>query len=247
MKKLVLAASIAAISSGTVQADAIGVYFGGQVWDSQATGLVGEKNALIDFNLVDKKQGSYFVAFEHPLPFIPNVMLSSTTLSTDGSATLTEELTFAGETFALNTAVDTGFDVSYLDYTIYYELFDNGLFSFDFGLTARDFDGDITVATSAVSAKLSTGEIIPMLYASTNIGLPFTGWNVYAQGNFLSIDDHTLHDYQAGISYEVVDNLLVDFNITLGYRSVKLELEDIDNLYTDIEFDGVFAGAVVHF
>lgn len=247
MKKLILAASITAMSSAAVQADAIGVYFGGQVWDSQATGLVGEKGALIDFNLADKKQGSYFIAFEHPLPFIPNAMVSSTTLNTQGNTTLTEEFTFAGKTFATNTAVDTGFDISYLDYTIYYELFDNGLFSFDFGLTGRDFEGDVSVSTSAVTGKLSTDEIIPMLYASANVGLPFTGWNVFAQGNFLSIDDHTLHDYQAGLSYEVVDNLLVDFNVTLGYRSVKLELEDIDNLYTNIEFDGVFLGAVVHF
>ena len=167
MKKLVLAASLAAFFTGTVQADTIGLYLGGQVWDSQATGIVGEKNALIDFNLADKKQGSYFVAFEHPLPLIPNVMLSSTTLSTTGNTTLIEELTFAGKTFALNTAVDTGFDVSYLDYTIYYELFDNGLFSFDFGLTARDFDGDVTVATAdnSISGKLSTDEFVPMLYA----------------------------------------------------------------------------------
>jgi len=41
--------------------------------------------------------------------------------------------------------------------------------------------------------------------------------------------------------------MVVDVNLTAGYKSVKLELDDLDDLYTDIEFDGVFAGVVVHF
>ena len=32
-----------------------------------------------------------------------------------------------------------------------------------------------------------------------------------------------------------------------GYRAVKLELNDIDDLYSDLTFNGVFAGAIVHF
>jgi len=249
MKKLILAASLTALFTTTAQADAIGLYLGGQIWDRQAEGLLGEQGNQIDFNLKDKQQGSFYIAVEHPIPLIPNAMISSTSLATDGITTLSEELTFAGESFTINTEVDTEFDVSYVDYTLYYELFDNGLFSFDFGLTARDFDGEVSVSSAdgSISGKLTTNEIIPMAYASAMVGLPFTGWNVFAKGNLLSIQDHTLHDYQAGISYEVIDNLVVDLNLTVGYRSVKLQLEDIDDLYTDIEFDGVFAGAVVHF
>jgi hypothetical protein len=63
----------------------------------------------------------------------------------------------------------------------------------------------------------------------------------------LSIDSHTLYDYQVGISYELIDNLAIDVNLTADYRAVKLQLEDIDDLYTDIEFKGVLAGVVVHF
>ena len=129
------------------------------------------------------------------------------------------------------------------------------MFSFDIGLTGRDFEGDIAVSstistsgnTSTVKGTLKTDEIIPMLYASTTVGLPFTGFSVFAEGNFLSFKDHTLHDYQAGISYELIDNLAVDVSLTLGYRATSLKLEDIDNLYTDLEFKGVFAGAVIHF
>jgi len=174
--------------------------------------------------------------------------------------TLTNDIDFGDETFLAGADVDAQFDVSYVDYTLYYEIFDNGLFSFDIGLTGRDFDGDVNVSTqvntalpgdtpvySTVEGSISTDEIIPMLYASTSVGLPFTGLSVFAEGNFLSIDDHTLYDYQAGLSYAVMDNIAIDFNLTLGYRAVQLKLEDLNDLYSDMEFKGFFAGAVIHF
>ncbi|MDT0604940.1 TIGR04219 family outer membrane beta-barrel protein [Thalassotalea castellviae] len=261
MKKALLTASVLTLLSSTTQADTLaGLYIGGQVWDNQATGIFGESNNQVNFNLSDEQQGSYFIAVEHPIPFIPNAKIAKTSLETQGVTTLDREITFDNNTFAEGTVADAGFNVSYVDYTLYYELFDNGLFSFDIGLTGRDFNGDVTVSATAntaaegetpdystVTGRLSTDEIVPMLYASTIVGLPFTGLNVFAEGNFLSIDDHTLYDYQAGLSYELVDNLAVDVNITLGYRSVKLALEDLSNLYSDLEFKGAFVGAVVHF
>jgi len=130
-------------------------------------------------------------------------------------------------------------------------LFDNDLLTFDFGLTARDLDSQIIVvgdiAGTKTSSDLSVSGIIPLLYVSTVIGLPYTGFNVFAEANFLSYDDNSVYDYQIGVSYELLDNLAVDLDLTLGYRAVKLELNDIDDLYSDLTFDGVFAGAVVHF
>jgi outer membrane protein len=260
MKKLFLAASVAALCSTNVNADVIGLYAGAQVWDNEAAGAFGENGDLATFNFSDEQQASYYVAVEHPLPFIPNAKVSQTTLDTSGGATLTSDFDFGDQVFPVNSIVDTTVDLSYTDYTLYYELFDNGLFTFDFGITARDVDADIQVmsqvtstddegnsVTSALSGDLSVSEFIPMLYASTIIGLPFTGFNLFAEGNFLSIDDNILYDYQAGISYELVDNIAVDVNLTAGYRSMLLELEDVSDLYTDIEFKGVFAGVVVHF
>ena len=214
-------------------------------------GTFGESSNQTAFNLDDKQQGSYFIAVEHPLPLIPNAKISSTTLDTEGQTTLTSTFNFGGQSFAANAVTDTTIDLSYIDYTLYYELFDNDLLTFDFGITARDVDADIkvntTVNNATVTGKNSASAYIPMLYTSAIVGLPFTGFNVFAEGNFLSFDDHTLYDYQAGISYELVDNIAIDANITFGYRALKLELEDLDDLYTNIDFKGVFVGAVLHF
>ena len=255
MKKIALAAALATILSTNVQADALGIYLGGQIWDNQASGTFGDGSSLVDFNLVDEKQNSFFIAFEHPLPLIPNARIASTSLETNGMTTLDTNFDFDDETFLSGADVNADFDVSYVDYTLYYELFDNDLLSFDFGITARDFDGDVTVSTQVTTSSgtvsqsdtIAVTDVVPMLYVATNVGLPLTGLNLYAQGNFLSFDDHTLYDYEVGVSYELVDNMLIDVNVNAGYRAVKLELEDLNDLYTNIEFDGVFVGTTIHF
>lgn len=253
MKKTIIAAGIASLLTASVQADTLlGLYIGGHMWANQAEGSFGEgasNQATFDFK--DKNQGSFFVALEHPIPFIPNFKIASTTLDTAGSATITGDFTFDGNTYSSSSALETTFDASFVDYTFYYELLDNDLLTFDIGLTARDLESQINVtgdiSGTPTSSDLSVSGIVPLVYVNTIIGLPFTGFNIFAEANFLSFDDNTLYDYQVGVSYEVLDNLAVDLDVTFGYRSLKLELDDIDDLYSDLTFDGVFVGATVHF
>ncbi len=251
MKKTVLAASLALLTSVPAQADTLlGLYIGGQMWANNAKGSFGEGE--IDqsvFNFEDEYQGSFYVAFEHPIPLIPNAKIASTTLDTVGGTTLTSSFTFNGQTYTANTDLDTTLEASYIDYTLYYELFDNDLLTFDFGITGRDLDSYIHVVEPAtkIDSDLSASGIIPMVYLSTIVGLPFTGFNFFAEGNFISYDDQTVYDVQAGVSYELLDNLAVDLDLTLGYRTVKLELNDLDDFYSDLTFDGVFVGAILHF
>lgn len=253
MKKTIIAAGIASLFTASVQADTLlGLYIGGHIWANQADGTFGEgenNQAAFDFN--DENQGSFFVALEHPIPLIPNIKIASTTLDTVGGATISGSFTFGGDTYSASSELDTTFDASFVDYTFYYELFDNDLLTFDFGLTARDLDSQIKVvgdiSGTQTHSDLSVSGIVPLLYVNTIVGLPFTGFNVFAEANFLSYDDNTIYDYQIGVSYELLDNLAVDLDLTLGYRAVKLELNDIDDLYSDLTFDGVFAGAIIHF
>ncbi|NQY64085.1 MAG: TIGR04219 family outer membrane beta-barrel protein [Alteromonadaceae bacterium] len=250
MRKAVIAASLLAVMSMSSKADVVGVYIGGQVWDNDAQGVFGEKSTNQQvFNFDGQQQASAFIAVEHPLPLIPNFKISKTKLDTDGATTLNMDYVFGDTAFGNGIDVNTDFNVSYVDYTLYYELFDNDLLTFDFGITFRELEADINVKAveGSLTGDLKTSATIPLLYVSTVVGLPFTGFNIFAQGNLLSIDDNTLYDYQTGISYELVDNLAVDLNITLGYRSVKLELDDIDDFYADLDFKGVFVGAVLHF
>ncbi|MDX2368778.1 MAG: TIGR04219 family outer membrane beta-barrel protein [Colwellia sp.] len=258
MKKTIIAAGIATLLTASVQADTLlGLYLGAHIWDVEATGSIGEKNGTSgdvisqEFNFDDQQQGSFYIALEHPIPLIPNIKISSTVLDTDGQTNITEaDFSFGNISYPVNTAVDTVFDVDYVDYTFYYEIIDNDLLTFDVGITARDIDGNISVTDDAGVLSISDEKfsaIVPMLYGSAIIGLPFTGFNVFAQGNYTGYDDSSIYDFQAGVSYAVLDNLAVDLNVELGYKVVKMEIEDIDDVYADMEFKGLYLGATVHF
>lgn len=248
MKKAVIAAAVATMLSAPSYADTLlGVYIGGEIWDTEASGSFGDMSAQNNFNFEDEKNNSFYVALEHPIPLVPNLKYSQTDLTTQGGATIDSSFTFSGVTFGSGVAATTDFDLSFADYTLYYEIFDNDLLTVDIGLTGRDFDGSIYVASSSLESTLDVSQIVPMLYASTIVGIPATSFSVFAQGNFLSFDDHTLYDYKVGVTYELLDNVAVDLDINLGYRAMKLELEDLDDLYSNIEFKGVYAGAELHF
>ncbi len=251
MKKTLLAVGVSALMCGSAQADTLlGLYIGGQVWANEASGSFSEGNvdqAVFEFN--DENQGSFYVAFEHPIPLIPNIKIASTTLDTVGGTELSSSFTFDDEIFTANSTLETTLDASFVDYTLYYEVLDNDLLTFDFGITARDLDASINVveAQSKLQGDVGASGIIPMAYVNTIIGLPFTGLNIFAEANFISYDDQTVYDAQVGISYAILDNIAVDFEVTLGYRTMKMELNDLDNFYSDLTYDGFFAGAVIHF
>ena len=266
-----LIAIVTTVFTAIVQADTVGLYLGGQFWQSNLSGTLGEQNTQVDFNLENEQQTSFFVAVEHPLPFLPNLRIAQTSLDTTGKATLVQALKFGGDTFPVSNQVSTDVDMSYTDYTLYYEILDNRAISIDLGLTARDFSGDIVLTGSTVlieeceiivpdtclaptvtgsripRGKVNIDDIEPMLHAATMISLPLAGLNFFAQGDVSFTDDHSITDYQVGLSYDLVQNMAVDLNVTLGYRAVNLEFEDLDSLYSDLEFKGAFAGAVLHF
>ncbi|RVU31921.1 hypothetical protein EOE67_19530 [Rheinheimera riviphila] len=253
--------------------DDVGLYLGTQIWQSEPSGIFGEENTLIDFNLNKEQQINYFIDVKHPISFLPNARISITTLDTSGKTTVTQKFDFNDKTFPIGGKVDASFNVRYVDYTFYYELFDQEKFSFELGLTARDLNADVTVTgatkssgdgcndpnpspdspctdagnTAISSSKIKTDEINPMLYVATNISLPLTNLSVFAQADFLLRDDHTFSDYQVGLSYDLMRSKMADFHVNLGYRVVKMEFENLNNLYTDLEFQGAFIGMVAHF
>jgi len=284
MIRRLFSATLAAFLTVNVQAaftftpkenNKVGLYLGGEIWQSEASGVFGEKNTLIDFNLKKEQQINYFIAVVHPFPLLPNVRISSSILETTGKTNLTQEFSFSGETFSIDDDINANFNVNYIDYTFYYELFDNGLFLFDLGLTARDFNGAVTVKGPAVidygdgncndpdpppeitcpspsssttpTGKIKTDDIEPMLYVATSVNLPLKRLSVFAQGDFSLINNHSLYDYKVGLSYGLINSRMLNFNMTLGYRVVKIQFEDLNNLYTNLEFKGVFVGVITHF
>lgn len=284
MIKTAVAATVAALFTFTASAtaqftyaptsrDDVGLYLGGQIWQSEASGSLGEENTLIDFNLNKEQQINYSIGVKHPISSLPQVRISNTQLETSGQTTLTQKFYFNDKTFPIADTVDARYHVSYVDYTLYYALFDSAKFSLELGLTARDFNGDVTVSgttksdhdpcndpnpspddpcidrgnTAISSGTIKTDDMKPMLFVAANIRLPFNHLNVFAQADISLLNDHTLSDYQVGFSYDLIKITRMDLKVNLGYRVVNMEFEDLNRLYTDLEFKGAFVGMIAHF
>lgn len=237
--------------SANIQADTLfGLYAGVDGWQTSADGSFADSRQLQQFSFEDKTQAAYFVALEHPIPLLPNVRLQHNILQATGLTTLNADFSFAGESFSAGTTLGNQLDLSNTDYVLYYEIFDNDLFSLDLGINAKYVKGDIAVMDTAdneMRAVQDVSALIPMLYSSAVIGLPLTGLDLFAQGSYVSYDGSRIYDMQTGIAYALLDNLALNMRLKLGYRAVNLRLDDIDNLYTNIDFKGIFAGIELHF
>ncbi|BDF96562.1 MULTISPECIES: TIGR04219 family outer membrane beta-barrel protein [unclassified Pseudoalteromonas] len=253
MKKYCLAAALSmACLAPAAHADTLlGLYVGVDGWQSDNSGSFADQGNMQDFDFEDETFTSYYAALEHPIPLVPNIKLKYTELELNGSALLDESFVFGGTTFTTNTQANTISDLSHIDYILYYEIFDNDLVSIDLGVNAKQFDGDIIVSgTSNGQATTETVDFsgfVPLVYGRAEVGLPLTGLSVFFEGSLLAIDDSKVQDYQAGIAWALLDNLAIDLDIKAGYRQMTLELDDIDDLYTNIDASGPFAGVQIHF
>src|SRR5690606_28453580 len=84
-----LAALALSTFTGTVVADAIGFRAGAYSWQADYEGEIRAGGELVDLQddlgYSDDTANVYFIALEHPIPVLPNVMLQHTQL--DSSAT----------------------------------------------------------------------------------------------------------------------------------------------------------------
>ena len=257
MKKCIMAvATAAALSASPVMADTLaGLYLGGQGWRTSTSGgfaddgTFSNDSTMADFNFDSQANSSLYIAVEHPVPFLPNVKVNYTTLDSDGTTALQTSFTFDGDLYTTGSDIYTQVEMSTTDLTLYYELFDNDLVSFDLGLTGKYIDGTLFVndADTQTSGELPFSGVIPMAYSRVAIGLPFTGLGAYAEGNYLSVGDHTFSDYQIALTYSFIESLAVDMTIQAGYRNVEVDLDDLDGAYADMSWDGPFAGIEIHF
>lgn len=252
MKKRVLAAVMGSLFLAPVaKADMLlGIYAGAQGWNTSTTGGFSESSTgSATFNFDDETNTSFYVAFEHFVPLVPNVKVNYTSLDSKGNTDLQASFDFDGNTYEENTNLLTETNIDSTDFILYYEIFDNDLVSFDLGVNGKYIDGTLYVedADSGESGETAFKGIIPMAYSRVQVGLPFTGLSAYAEGSYLSFDDHKVSDFQVALTYSFVENLAIDMTLQVGYRDITVDIEDLDDVYADLGYDGVFAGLEIHF
>ncbi len=234
-----------ALPYGGAQADTIfGVYAGGGTQNFDFTGDFEDDSSISDIDLEDDlnlsdESGTYvYIAIEHPVPFLPNVLLTSIEIDQSGSGIVTQR--FDGVTFS--GVVDSTVDLSHADATFYYELLDNWV-NFDLGLTVRKFDGEVKlVSATAGTAQEDIDYTIPLLYGKARFDLPLTGVYVSASGNWIGIGSNKFLDSMVTIGYEST----IGLGLEAGYRNITLSIDE-DDFEADFVLSGIFAAATFHF
>lgn len=231
---LILAISLLSIDA---QADALGLFIGGGIWDHDATGTFGTigdntLNMESDLNYKSENDTYIWAAFDHFVPLVPNIRVEASTIGHEGTAAGLFDFGNGNNlTGTSSLSIDT------TDAILYYRLLDNWI-NFDFGLTVRQLDGEFKLATETISIS----ETIPMLYVAAQFDLPFTGFSVGGDINVISYSDNTYQDIRLRAIYEMG---IIAFEA--GLKTTTIELDNVDNINADLEFKGLMLGAFLHF
>jgi len=232
---------------GTAQAEFIGLNIGANHWTPDLTGSFGGNsvgdttiNLKTDLGLDEPAPSNIVLILEHPVPLLPNVKYQNFDLDSSGSSN-PGGLDFNGTNFP--GAINSTFDLSHDDIVLYYELLDNWV-SLDFGLDLKVFDGQVELADSISTETVTVDDTVPLVYISARFDLPFSGFYIGADiNNNFNTGDGRAEDSSIMLGYESGSGL----GIEGGIKKFSLELDDINNINADLEYDGIYLNGYFHF
>jgi outer membrane protein len=226
-----------------VQADFVGLNIGAYAWNpdiagSMHTGSDSKIELDSDLGFKDESGSGLSVSLEHPMPALPNVRYQTVDLKSSSRSTISSDIRFNGNTYSAAETINSTLDLSHQEIVLYYEMLDNWI-NLDLGIDLKMFDGEAGINDNRVTID----ETIPMLYLSARVDLPFTGFYVGANIQQLSLGDNSAEDTTLLIGYE--SNL--GLGIEGGFKTFNLDLNDANNLDTNLEYDGLFLNGYFHF
>ena len=234
----------------SASADTVGFTIGAALWNQEPSGDVAYSESglatEIDFDdtldLSGESEGMYWLSIEHPVPMFPNLKLQSTQISSDGTETAKQDITFGNTVYTAGTVLDSEVELNQTDVVLYYEVLDNA-FSLDLGLDVKIMDAKFSVASSTDEDEVTVSLFVPMLYGAARFDLPFTGAYLGGSGSILAISGNSYSDYQLNLGYESGIGLGVEG----GYRVQKVKLDDVEDITADFQFSGAYLGVFYHF
>lgn len=213
--------------SSFAQADFIGLKGDVSYWNIDGKANIDEKH-LSDQDIDSDSTVQASVAFEHPIPIIPNVKLKYTKLDTETESSI--------------DLAKTKINLDHTDLIFYYEILDN-VVKADVGVGATKLNGTVKQFAQSVDVD----EYAPIIYAEAGAKLPFTGLSAKAEATYTNVNDVKITDAQAELQYDFIQSIAVDLGLKAGYRILNIELDDLDNRDMKFEFKGPYVGLNAHF
>ncbi len=154
------------------------------------------------------------LAFEHQLPYLPNVSFRYTSVDADYAA------------------------YDKYDYTLYYNILRRELMTFDAGISFGQFSSSNYQAGDA--QKYSFNELTFNWHAYADISIPNTDFDIIGQFEFGDSKGIKSSDVIAGIQY--VKSLSAgELSVRGGYRVIDLEFTDLATASPDTDMSFIYA------
>lgn len=219
MKKVLAATALAAVLPQANALPLVDFYAGGYYWDQSYSGEITDADNAVDLeddlNLDGVGNNVFYLAFEHPIPVIPNIKVKQTSMSTEGDdGALSASFNLGGETISVSSDVASEADFSHTDFTLYWSL-PLPIVTVDFGVTARQFDGYVKLESATENAEADLDAVVPMVYGKVGVDIPLTGLSVGGDVNYIGLGDSGVTDYDVSIMFVLRQLNLMNYILDL--------------------------------
>lgn len=166
LARLVVTAATVLLAQNVTAETLFGIYAGAGTWHQNSGGHLQSNGTNVDtsqdMGLGDDDGNVIAVAFEHPIPFVPNVRVQQAKVGMGGGLEIDRDVVLAGVSFIPPGTVDSTLDLKMTDAILYYRLLDDA-FSLDLGIEARKLKGSASISGGIYHAEVEFDGTIPML------------------------------------------------------------------------------------
>ena len=196
-----------------------------------------------DLDAESSEQSSLLLILEHRISALPNLKYQGLALeSPRGSQPGSRN----GQPSSSGDESRTSFELSQDDIVLYYQLPGRQL-DVDLGVDLKRFAGEISSAGPDSTTRVDVDETIPLLYLSARYDLANSGFYVGANINAnivdLGLSKSSAQDSTIMLGYDSGSGLGVEG----GYKSFSLNLDNVDSLDSNLEYDGLYLNGYFNF
>ena len=178
-----------------------------------------------------------------------HLTLTYTKADYSGENNITRDIVFNGQTYTANAFVESDLEFQMLDLEYQYDFIniENVVGGFSMGVLARAKYIEGEARLKSVSLGFDEDETfkvpLPMLGIGVRVGLIADLLEARVKGAGITYSGSTFYDAQADLAFTPFPAVAIHG----GYRIMKLNIDDISNVTSDIEFKGPYAGITISF
>ena len=166
-----------------------------------------------------------------------------------GDKNVTKDITFNGRTYTQSTSVQSDFEFQMIDFEYQYDVLDlkNALAGFSLGIIGKikyiQGKTRLRAATLGYDESETFKVPVPMLGLGIHVGIFADVLEARVKAAGIGYSGNIFYEAQADLSLTPIPFV----GIHGGYKIMKLDSEDINDVYADIEFKGPYVGLTISF